>query len=91
VGHTRYCGYTVFGENFGISNISLHNYICPRGDEPIMRLTSQCFVDQGDIPKKYTCDSKNISPELAWSDVPEGAKSFVLIVDDPDAPDPANL
>jgi len=56
-----------------------------------MRLTSQCFVDQGDIPKKYTCDSKNISPELAWSDVPEGAKSFVLIVDDPDAPDPANL
>lgn len=55
-----------------------------------MELTSKSFVDQGDIPKKYTCDSKNISPELAWSDVPEGAKSFVLIVDDPDAPDPAN-
>lgn len=55
-----------------------------------MKLTSQSFVDQGDIPKKYTCDSENISPALAWRDVPEGAKSFVLIVDDPDAPDPAN-
>jgi Raf kinase inhibitor-like YbhB/YbcL family protein len=55
-----------------------------------MKLTSQSFVNQGDIPKKHTCDSKDISPALAWSDVPEGTKSFVLIVDDPDAPDPAN-
>ena len=55
-----------------------------------MKLTSQSFVSQGDIPKKYTCDSKDISPALAWSDVPEGTKSFVLIVDDPDAPDPGN-
>ena len=55
-----------------------------------MKLTSQNFVHQGDIPKKYTCDSENISPALAWTDVPAGAKSLVLIVDDPDAPDPAN-
>ena len=55
-----------------------------------MNLTSLSFVNQREIPKKYTCDGKDISPALAWTDVPEGTKSFVLIVDDPDAPDPAN-
>jgi len=56
----------------------------------VMKLTSPSFVDQGDIPKKYTCDGEDISPALEWSEVPEGTKSFALIVDDPDAPDPAN-
>ncbi len=55
-----------------------------------MKLTSPGFENQGDIPEKYTCDGKDISPALAWSDAPEGTKSFALIVDDPDAPDPAN-
>ena len=55
-----------------------------------MKLTSTSFVHQGDIPKKYTCDGDDVSPALAWRDVPEGTKSLVLIVDDPDAPDPAN-
>lgn len=55
-----------------------------------MKLTSTGFENQGDIPEKHTCDGKDISPALAWSDAPEGTKSFVLIVDDPDAPDPAN-
>ncbi|MFC1515721.1 YbhB/YbcL family Raf kinase inhibitor-like protein [Thermodesulfobacteriota bacterium] len=54
-----------------------------------MEITSQNFKNQGDIPKKHTCDGEDISPELEWSDIPEGTKSFVLIVDDPDAPDPA--
>lgn len=55
-----------------------------------MKLESPSFQNQGEIPKKFTCDGKDISPALAWSDVPEGTKSFALIVDDPDAPDPAN-
>ena len=54
-----------------------------------MILTSLDFIDLGDIPKKHTCDGEDISPALAWSDVPSNAKSLVLIVDDPDAPDPA--
>lgn len=55
-----------------------------------MILTSLSFKNQGEIPKQHTCDGKDISPALAWLEVPEGTKSFALIVDDPDAPDPAN-
>lgn len=52
-------------------------------------LVSPAFKHEGDIPAVYTCDGKDISPELNWSGVPADAKSLVLIVDDPDAPDPA--
>ena len=55
-----------------------------------MKLTSPSFENQGDIPKKHTCDGQDVSPALAWTGAPQGTKSFVLIVDDPDAPDPAN-
>ena len=54
-----------------------------------MKLTSTAFTQNADIPKLYTCEGKDISPPLAWSGIPVGAKSLVLIVDDPDAPDPA--
>jgi hypothetical protein len=53
-------------------------------------LTSAVFSPQGEIPSKYTCEGRNISPPLSWQGVPANTKSFVLIVDDPDAPDPKN-
>ena len=43
----------------------------------------------GSIPAKYTCEGGDVSPPLTWAGVPPSAKSLVLIVDDPDAPDPA--
>jgi len=51
-----------------------------------MELTSSAFQDGGKIPKKYTCDGADVSPSLAWSNVPEGTRTFALICDDPDAP-----
>ena len=54
-----------------------------------MKLTSSSFDDQTVMDARYTCDGDDVSPALAWSDIPEGTKSFALIVDDPDAPDPA--
>ena len=51
-----------------------------------LTLTSTAFQQGGDISKKYTCDGDNISPPLAWSGVPEGTRSFLLVCDDPDAP-----
>lgn len=53
-----------------------------------MILTSTAFEQSGEIPELYTCDGKDISPPLAWEKIPPEAKSLVLIVDDPDAPDP---
>jgi Raf kinase inhibitor-like YbhB/YbcL family protein len=53
-----------------------------------LKITSPVFADNAAIPAKYTCEGEDLSPALAWSGVPEGAKSLVLIVDDPDAPDP---
>lgn len=54
----------------------------------VMRLTSPHFEHKKSIPSRFTCQGEDISPELHWDQIPEGTKSFVLIVDDPDAPDP---
>jgi len=54
-----------------------------------LTISSPAFADNSQIPAIYTCDGLNISPPLQWAGVPSGAKSLVLIIDDPDAPDPA--
>jgi Raf kinase inhibitor-like YbhB/YbcL family protein len=54
-----------------------------------MQLTSSAFDHEGRIPRKYTCEGEDLSPPLQWTDAPQETKSFALIVDDPDAPDPA--
>ena len=50
-----------------------------------MRLKSRDFEDDGVIPSKFTCDGDNVSPQLSWENVPDGAKSLALSVEDPDA------
>ena len=53
-----------------------------------IELTSRAFSHNDSIPTIYTCDGKDISPPLSWSSLPDGTRSLVLIVEDPDAPDP---
>jgi Raf kinase inhibitor-like YbhB/YbcL family protein len=54
-----------------------------------LTLTSQAFRQNGEIPVQHTCQGADVSPPLEWSGVPANTKSLALIVDDPDAPDPA--
>jgi hypothetical protein len=51
-------------------------------------LRSPAFAPGGEIPEKHTCEGRDVSPRLEWSDLPAGTRSLALIVDDPDAPDP---
>jgi Raf kinase inhibitor-like YbhB/YbcL family protein len=54
-----------------------------------LSLTASGFGADGAIPASHTCDGANISPALSWSGLPDGTRSLALVVDDPDAPDPA--
>ncbi len=54
-----------------------------------LELTSPNFTHNGPIPTQFTCEGDDISPALDWTSPPAGTAAFVLIVDDPDAPDPA--
>lgn len=54
-----------------------------------LTIRSPAFADGAEIPARHTCEGEDLSPPLAWSGVPPGARSLALVVDDPDAPDPA--
>jgi len=77
---------------FLISQLVLFFIIISTNAEEVknMQLTSPSFENRKSMAKKFTCDGEDISPALEWSAAPNGTKSFALIVDDPDAPDPAN-
>lgn len=51
-----------------------------------LQLESKSFADGEIIPIKYTCDGDDLSPNVSWSNIPEGTASFVIIMEDPDAP-----
>jgi Raf kinase inhibitor-like YbhB/YbcL family protein len=56
-----------------------------------MLLTSTAFQQGSSIPKRYTCEGENNSPDISWSDAPKGTVSFVLLLHDPDAPRPGGF
>lgn len=58
-------------------------------EEEMITLHSPAFTHEGEILARHTCSGEDISPPLSWSGIPEGTQSLALIVDDPDAPDPA--
>ena len=59
------------------------------GEAMTLSITSPAFSHLDEIPARYTCEGQDISPALAFAGAPEGTQSLALIVDDPDAPDPA--
>jgi Raf kinase inhibitor-like YbhB/YbcL family protein len=54
-----------------------------------LTLSSPSFADGDKIPRQHGCEGANASPALSWSGAPPATRSFALVVDDPDAPDPA--
>jgi Raf kinase inhibitor-like YbhB/YbcL family protein len=68
---------------------------CRRGEPPAVQapmtvaLTSSAFQPNGAIPAKYTCEGESVSPPLTWSALPQGTRSVAIVLEDPDAPDPA--
>jgi Raf kinase inhibitor-like YbhB/YbcL family protein len=52
-----------------------------------IRVSSSAFPPGGTIPVRFTCDGEDVSPPLAWTGVPDAARSIALLLEDPDAPD----
>jgi Raf kinase inhibitor-like YbhB/YbcL family protein len=80
----------VFGQRIGRATaFAVLAFTTAASAGPGMELASGAFSDGGAIPRVYTCQGDDVSPPLSWRGVPPQAKSLALVVEDPDAPDPA--
>src|SRR5687767_2186896 len=77
-----------FGDAAGQMQASRWYNPSQEGHTMPLTITSPAFAHDGTIPTEHTCEGDDLSPPLAWSGAPAGTRSFALIVDDPDAPDP---
>ena len=82
--------YSVGVIRFAVSLLALQAWLIADAGGTAMTLTlsSSAFKPGGQIPSKYTCEGDDASPPLSFSGAPQATKSFALILDDPDAPDP---
>ena len=71
---------------FFLAVLSLSYLLLLGGAAMAFQIESPAFQENSEIPGKYACDGEDLSPPLAWREVPQGTKSFALIADDPDAP-----
>lgn len=76
--------FVVSGIIIVLIGLGLGRYIVSK--QTNMEIRSASFQNESDIPPQFSCDGANKSPGLNWSGQPEGTKSFVLIMDDPDIP-----
>jgi len=101
IGRAKWCSRRALANRVGEKQIFAHRrswlafilfataLIILRGNGAMaMTLSSPAFQQSDIIPSKYTCEGQDVSPPLAWEGVPNGTKSLVLIIEDPDAPDP---
>lgn len=85
---TAAIGFALVLVSFGVAQNNLLTDKKEKAVMPLM-LTSSSFLHGHIIPSRHTCYGVNVSPPLEWGGVPSGTQSLALIVDDPDAPDPA--
>lgn len=88
---TRSVAVTVLGLVVaGVGSFLVLNYYGVPNEQWLLKgrmgLSSDAFANGTEIPAEYTCKGDDISPPLAWSDIPQSAKSLAIIMEDPDAP-----